>query len=347
MKAWRIVSAGKLEMCNVPMPKPSDNGVIIKVDACGVCHSDLYIINGYMDLGEGKRLMLDQFGTKFPLTPGHEIAGTVHEVGSNVKGLSVGEKVLVYPWIGCDVCRACAVGLNMLCDNQQYIGAHIDGGYAEYVYVPHYRYALKIGNLNPEEVAPLSCSGITAFHALNEAKVESDELLVIIGVGGLGSIAIQLAKKLKNVNLAAIDVDEKKLSFASELGSDYVINPMKEDPLNSLLKMHGSGADAVIDFVNSSRTAEMAFNLLNKGGRQVCVGHYGGAINIPLNILTLKSIKIIGSHVGTIRELMELINLAQRGVIKPVVSTYRLEDAKVVLEKLNKGEIVGRAILTP
>lgn len=335
-------SLGKpLELQDIPIPKPSSNGVVLKVEVCGVCHSDLFHARGHIK------------GTNTPFIPGHEIVGTIYEVGANVQGFSLGERVIVYPVFTCGICKVCVSGLEHLCDQWYPIGwkiegRGIDGGFAEYVHVPDYRNLLKIGDLNPEEAAPLACAGLTAIHALYEADVRPYDILVLIGIGGLGHMALQLAKRLINAIVVAVDIDEKKLSLASRLGADYVVNPRRGDPAAFLRETFGRGADAVIDFVNNSETAKMAFRMLHRGGRQIFVGVYGGELTIPTSFMVGGSFRLIGSFMGTRRHLMELISLCRRGIIKPVISSrFRLEEANEAFDKLERGEIEGRAILRP
>ncbi|MBS7640992.1 NAD(P)-dependent alcohol dehydrogenase [Candidatus Bathyarchaeota archaeon] len=342
MKAMVCTSLGKpLELQDLPLPKPSNDGVVLRVEVCGVCHSDLFHARGHIK------------GTNTPFIPGHEIVGTIYEMGPDVQGFSVGERVIVYPVFTCGICKECVSGLEHLCDKWYPIGwkiegRGIDGGFAEYVHVPNFRNILKVEGLNPEEVAPLACAGLTALHALYEAQVHPDDLLVLIGVGGLGHMALQLAKNLMNVTVVAVDIDEKKLSLASKLGADYVINSLKEDPVAFVRKVSGRGADAVIDFVNNSETSKIAFQMLGRGGRHVFVGVYGGVLSIPTAFMVGGSFRLIGSFMGTRRHLMELISLYKRGIVKPMVSSkFKLEEANEAFNKLERGEIEGRSILKP
>lgn len=335
-------SLGKpLELQDLPMPKPSNEGVILKVEVCGVCHSDLFHARGHVK------------GTNTPFIPGHEITGVVYEMGSDVRGFSLGDRVLVYPVFTCGVCKDCVSGLENLCDKWYPIGwklegKGVDGGFAEYVHVPDFRNLLNIGDLNFEEAAPLACAGLTALHALYEAQIRPDDTLVLVGVGGLGHMALQLAKNLVNATVVAVDIDEKKLSLASRLGADHVINSLREDPVSLVRKISDKGADAVIDFVNNSETSKMAFQMLRRGGRQVFVGIYGGILSIPTSFMVGGSFRLIGSFMGTRRHLMELISLCKRGIIKPMISSkFKLEEVNEAFNMLERGEIEGRAILKP
>jgi len=348
MKAMRIVEWGKpLRIVDLPTPKVTDVDVLVKVRVCGVCHSDLHLSDGYYELTKEERIRVEDRGVRLPLTPGHEVAGTVEEIGSSVTGINKGEEVLAYPWIGCGVCKACKTGYDNLCIKPRSIGVFIDGGYAEYLRVPHYKFLLKLEGLSPEDAAPLSCSGLTAFSSLKKAKISSDETLVVEGVGGLGSMTVQLAEKITGATVVAVDIDDSKLSFAERLGADYTLNPSKVNVLDEVRSITaGRGADAVIDFVGNSRTAELAFKLLGRGGRMVCVGLFGGIFNLPLPFLPIRALEIVGNYTGTIGDLIELLSLARRGVIKTIVSTsFKLAEANEALERLRRGKIEGRAIL--
>ncbi|MFB3113519.1 MAG: alcohol dehydrogenase catalytic domain-containing protein, partial [Nitrosopumilaceae archaeon] len=205
MKAARIVEPNKpLEISELETPKPSGNEVIVKVKAAGVCHSDLHLWEGGYDLGDGTFLKVTDRGVKYPVTPGHEIAGTVSEVGNDVKDVSVGDDVLVYPWIGEGECPACKAGNENLCDAPKSIGLFQDGGYAENVKVPHYKYLAKISGLDLDAATSLACSGLTAYNAVKKANANSPEYLVIIGAGGLGLIAIQLAKAITKAKIICV-----------------------------------------------------------------------------------------------------------------------------------------------
>ncbi len=220
MKAARIVEPNKpLEITELENPKPTGNEVIVKVKAAGVCHSDLHLWEGGYDLGDGNFLKVTDRGVKYPVTPGHEIVGTVAEIGSSVKGISVGEQVLVYPWLGCGECPACKVGNENLCDTPRSIGLFQDGGYAENVKVPHFKYLAKISGIDLDGAASLACSGLTAYTAVKKANVNSPEYLVIIGTGGLGLMGIQIAKAITKAKIICVDLDDKKLETAKKNGS--------------------------------------------------------------------------------------------------------------------------------
>ena len=358
MKAARIVEPNKpLEISELETPKPSGNEVIVKVKAAGVCHSDLHLWEGGYDLGDGTFLKVTDRGVKYPITPGHEIVGTVAEVGNDVKDVSVGDVVLVYPWIGEGECPACKAGNENLCDAPKSIGLFQDGGYAENVKVPHYKYLAKISGLDLDAATSLACSGLTAYNAVKKANANSPEYLVIIGAGGLGLIAIQLAKAITKAKIICVDMDDKKFETAKKMGADFVVNTNvigsistgTGGPVEKIISIcNGKGADSVIDFVNAPQTVKTALAVLRKRGNLVLVGLFGGSINLSLVTIPLKSLTIQGAYTGNYNDMVELIDLAKKGVIKPVISKrYSIDEANEALENLKARKIIGRAVINP
>ncbi len=358
MKAARIIEPNKpLEVSELETPKASGNEVIVKVKAAGVCHSDLHLWEGGYDLGDGVFLKVTDRGVKYPVTPGHEIVGTVAELGNDVKGVSVGDDVLVYPWIGEGECPACKAGNENLCDAPKSIGLFQDGGYAENVKVPHYKYLAKISGIDLDAATSLACSGLTAYTAVKKANVNSPEFLVIIGAGGLGLMAIQLAKAITKAKIICIDNDDKKFETAKKMGADFVINTNvvgsvstgTGGPVEKIISIcNGKGADSVIDFVNAPQTAKTGLAVLRKRGNLVLVGLFGGSIDLSLVTIPLKSLTIQGAYTGNYNDMVELIELAKKGVIKPVISKrYSIDEANEALENLKARKIIGRAVINP
>ncbi len=358
MKAARIVEPNKpLQVLELENPKASGNEVIVKVKSAGVCHSDLHLWEGGYDLGDGTFLKVTDRGVKYPVTPGHEIVGTVSEIGKTVKGITVGENVLVYPWLGCGQCPACKVGNENLCDTPKSIGLFQDGGYAENVKVPHYKYLAKISGIDLDAATSLACSGLTAYTAVKKANANSPEFLVIIGAGGLGLMGIQIAKAITKAKIICVDLDDEKLKTAKKMGADYVINSnvigsVTAGSGNAVQKIislcGGKGADSVIDFVNAPQTAKTGINVLRKRGNLVLVGLFGGSLEISLVTIPLKAMTIQGAYTGNYNDMIELIKLAKKGVIKPVISKrYTIDEANEALENLKARKIIGRAVINP
>src|SRR6476619_3302797 len=282
MKAARIVKPKEsLEVQQLETPKPRGSQVLIRVESSGVCHSDIHLWEGGYEGPGGQLLKTTERGVKYPLTPGHEIAGIVDSLGEEAEGFTKKDKVLVYPWIGEGLCPACRIGQENLCDKPRSLGIYTDGGYAQYVLVPSYRYLVKIGdNMDTDTSAPLSCAGLTAYGAVKNANLKPDDNVVIVGTGGLGLMAIQLAKAVTGANIIAMDLDDQKLDVAKKNGANVTINSKKEDPVKAIAELTDKlGADAVIDFVNASKTVETDMQLLRRRARLVLVGLFGGELN--------------------------------------------------------------------
>ena len=358
MKAARIVEANKpLEISELEIPEPKENQVIVKVKAVGVCHSDLHLWEGGYDLGDGSFMKVTDRGVKYPVTPGHEIVGSIAKMGIAVTGFSEGDDVLVYPWIGEGTCPACKAGNENLCDSPKSLGVFQDGGYAEQVLVPHFKYLVKVSGIDLEPAASLACSGLTAYTAVKKANMNSPEYLVIIGAGGLGLMGIQIAKVITNAKVICVDSDDKKLNIAKKMGADFVINTnvigsVTTGSGNAVQKIisicDNKGADSVIDFVNAPQTAKTGIAVLRKRGNLVLVGLFGGSIDLSLVTIPLKAITIQGAYTGNYSDFVELIELAKKGTIKQVISErYSLNQSNNALENLKQRKIIGRAVINP
>jgi propanol-preferring alcohol dehydrogenase len=350
MKSAQIIKIKeKLSIVDLPDPKPRDTQVLIRIEASGVCHSDIHLWEGGYEGASGTFLKVEDRGVKFPVTPGHEISGKIEAIGDSVSGFNVGETVVVYPWIGEGSCPACRVGQENLCDTPRTIGIYRDGGYSELVLVPNFRYLVKIDNLDVNSSASLACSGLTAYNAVKKATVAPGESIVIIGAGGLGLMSVQIAKAITNSRIVVVDVDDKRLSEAKKLGAHEVVNSSKADPVEDIKNLTNSlGAEAVIDFVNNNRTAPASINMLRKRGKLVMVGLFGGALELTLPTVPLRGFTITGAYTGSFNDLVDLINLSKTGAIRSVVNrTYKLDEANQALEDLRSGKIVGRAVLNP
>lgn len=358
MKAARIVEPNKpLIVSELELAEPKENQVIINVKAVGVCHSDLHLWEGGYDLGEGSFMKVTDRGVKYPVTPGHEIAGTIAKMGSSVQGFSQGDNVLVYPWIGEGSCPACKAGNENLCDAPKSLGVFQDGGYAEQILVPHFKYLAKVSGIDLEAAASLACSGLTAYTAVKKANMNSPEYLVIIGAGGLGLMGIQIAKAITKAKVICVDLDDKKLDTAKKMGADFVINSniigsVTTGSGNAAQKIislcNNKGADSVIDFVNAPQTAKTGLAVLRKRGNLVLVGLFGGSVELQLVTIPLKAITIQGAYTGNYNDMVELLELAKKGTIKQVISErYTLDQATDALEKLKQRKIIGRAVINP
>ncbi|MDH3277896.1 MAG: alcohol dehydrogenase [Nitrosopumilus sp.] len=350
MKSARIPGPNEpLEIVDLETPKPQENQVIVKVKSVGVCHSDLHLWEGGYDLGDGQFMKVTDRGVKYPVTPGHEIVGIVEEMGSNVQGYSKGDEVLVYPWIGCGDCPACKVENENLCDTPKSLGVFQDGGYSDFTLVPHYKYLAKLSGVNPDSATSLACSGLTAYNAIKKANKNSPEFLVIIGAGGLGLMGVQLAKAVTHAKIICVDLDDKKLETAKEMGADYVVNSKDTETSQKIISICNSkGADSVVDFVNAPPTAKLGLSVLRKRGNLVLVGLFGGSMELSLVTIPLKSITIQGAYTGNYNDMVELLDLTRKGTINPIITKhYSLSEAHSALEDLKARKILGRAVINP
>jgi alcohol dehydrogenase, propanol-preferring len=351
MKAARIVKLNEpLQVQELQTPTPKGTQILVKVQSVGVCHSDVHVWEGYYEGIGGQPLKTTDRGVKYPVTPGHEIAGIVEGSGEQVEGFSKNERVLIYPWIGEGLCPACRIGEENLCDKPRSLGIYNDGGYAQYVLVPSFKYLVKIGNdMDTDTSAPLACAGLTSYGAVKNANLKPDDNVVIVGTGGLGLMAIQLAKAVTGAKIIAMDIDDQKLDVAKKNGADIIINSKKEDPVKAIMELTDKlGADAVIDFVNASKTVETDMQFLRRRARLVLVGLFGGELKLSLVMMPTRAYRLIGSYTGTISDMIELVSLARRGVIKPVVSNrFKLEQATEALTMLKDGKILGRGVINP
>jgi alcohol dehydrogenase, propanol-preferring len=352
MQTARIVEPKEpLQIQELDRPQPTGSQVLIKVESSGVCHSDIHLWDGGYEGPGGTFLKTTDRGVRYPLTPGHEIAGTIEEMGNEARDeFQKNESVLVYPWIGEGLCPACRSGEENLCDKPRSIGIYQDGGYAEYVLVPSYRYLIRLDNeMDMDAAATLSCSALTAYGAVKNTKIKPNDNVVIVGAGGLGLMAIQLAKAISGARIIALDLSDEKLTTAKQNGADDIINSKKEDPVKSVMEFTDNfGADAVMDFVNSSKTVETEMQFLRRRAKVILVGLFGGEVKLNLITMPTKAFRLIGSYTGSIADVTELLSLAKRGVIKPVITDrFKLKQATEALSKLKEGEIMGRGIINP
>lgn len=358
MKSARITGPNEpLAVSESDTPKPQGSQVLLKVKSVGVCHSDLHLWEGGYDLGDGQFMKVTDRGVKYPVTPGHEIVGTVEDLGDDVSGISKGDDVLVFPWIGCGECPACKVGNENLCDAPRSMGVFQDGGYSDYALIPNFKYLAKLDGVDPDSATSLACSGLTAYNAVKKANENSPEFLLIIGAGGLGLMAIQIAKAITKAKIICIDSDDKKFDTAKKMGADFVVNTNVSgslssgtgSPVDKIISIcNGKGADSVIDFVNAPQTVRTALGVIRKRGNIVLVGLFGGSLEVSLVTIPLKSIVIQGAYTGNYTDMVELLDLARKGIINPVISKrYKLDEANNALEDLKARKIVGRAVINP
>ena len=350
MLSYQVVESGApLRTTEQEMPTPQGTQVLLKVLAAGVCHSDLHIWDGYYEIGGGRKLRLADRGIKLPLTMGHEIVGEVVAAGPGAAGVAIGVVRLVNPWMGCGECKVCKRGEENLCLKPQNIGVFTQGGYATHLLAPHPRHLFDIGKLTPEQAAPLACSGVTAYSALRKiAATLQEEPLVIIGAGGVGLMGVALARKMGAKDVIVVDIDAVKRDAAMQAGATAVIDGSAADALKQIQNATGGGAWAVIDFVGSSETVNLAVSCIIKGGTVVVVGLFGGDVTVPTPFLPLRAMTLRGSYVGSQTDIAELLELVNRTGMPPVpIRTRPLEDVNDALNDLRAGKVVGRVVLRP
>ena len=349
MKAAQIVEPDKpLELNQIEISEPTGTQVLVKVLSTGVCHSDLHLWEGGYDTGDGFMKVTDR-GVKFPVTPGHEVVGKVEKIGESVKDVRIGDTVLVYPWIGCGKCPTCEKGDTNLCETPKSLGVFQDGGYAEQIIVPDYKFLASIDDLNPDSASSLACSGLTAYTAIKKALMNNPESILIVGAGGLGLMGVQLASHMTKCRIICADLDDKKLNIAKELGATHVVNTKESDATQKIMSIcNEKGVDSIVDFVNAPPTVKLDLSVIRKRGNIILVGLFGGSVDLPLVSVPLKAITIQGAYTGNYNDMVELIDLAKKGVINPIVSKhYTLDEATNALDDLKNRKILGRAVINP
>ena len=349
MDAWAVVENGApLVKISKPTPEPVGTEVLVAVTHCGVCHSDLHFWEGFYELGGGKRLMLAERGVTLPRAIGHEILGTVAALGPDAAGVAVGDRRIVYPWVGCGSCRRCRAGEDNLCTTQRSLGVMQDGGFASHVVVPHARYLVDPGDVDPAVAATFGCSGITVLGAIRKVMpLEPDDPVVLVGAGGLGLSAIAMLRALGHRAIVSLDLSAEKREAALAAGATAAVDGGAPDVAAAVLAASGGPVLAVLDFVNGSSTAALAMGILVKGGRMVQVGVFGGQLTLSLIGLIFKAATVMGSNTGTPADLREVTRLARDGKLAPIpVTTMHRDEANEALGRLRDGRVTGRLVLT-
>jgi D-arabinose 1-dehydrogenase-like Zn-dependent alcohol dehydrogenase len=322
-------------------PAPTGTEILLKTIACGVCHSDIHLHEGVFELGGGKQLDVGQEG----LTLGHEIFGEVLAMGPDAQDVSIGDRRVVFPWIGCGECPDCNRGEEQLCTPGRALGIVRPGGFSDHVIVPHSRYLFDKGDVSDSLAATYACSGLTAFGALKKVgEIRGDDNIVIIGAGGVGMMAIQIARAL-GMDPIVVDIDEAKLSAAKDLGVTRTFDSSDRQTAKEIRKSTG-GAYAALDFVGAESSVNYGLGCLRKGGMLVVIGLYGGALSIPIPFLPMNARIIQGSYVGSLDDMEKLMTMVREGKISPIGITERpLSEANQALDDLKAGKVSGRQVL--
>jgi D-arabinose 1-dehydrogenase-like Zn-dependent alcohol dehydrogenase len=344
MLSWQIIEHGKpLQKIISETPKPQGSEVLVRVTRAGVCHSDVHIWDGYFDLGGGKRFYVKERGCVPPFTLGHEPFGVIEALGPRARGVRIGQKKIVYPWIGCGKCAVCKAGQDNYCvSGIRFLGVSRAGAYSTHLLVPDPKYLVDSTGVDEAFAATLACSGLTAYSAAAKLpEIGPRERVAVLGCGGLGLIGVSVLRAKGVKHVVACDIDETKLAAASRLGATETINTHEPEAGRKL-----QGIAAAIDFVGSPATAALGTGALRKGGRYVICGLYGGELVHPLPPIAQRAIGIIGSYVGNLRELKEVVALAKRRKIRPAPVDLRpADEAARALDDLKAGRVLGRIVL--
>ncbi|HLR42920.1 MAG TPA: alcohol dehydrogenase AdhP [Pseudogracilibacillus sp.] len=324
----------KLEVKKVDIPTPGAGEILIKMEACGVCHTDLHAAHGDWPVKP-----------KLPVIPGHEGVGRVDKVGEGVTSLKVGDRVGV-PWLfkACGECEYCLDGKETLCLDQLNGGYSADGAFAEYCVAPADYVARIPDGVDSVEIAPILCAGVTTYKALKVSGAKPGDWVAIYGIGGLGHVALQYAVAM-GFKVIAVDIHDDKLDLATELGADFTVNGMKTDPVEAIKEKTGNGVQASISVAVTKSAFEQAYHSVKRGGSVVMVGLPNDSIPVPIFDTVLNGVSVKGSIVGTRKDMQEALQFAADGKVKAIVSTTKLDDINEVFDRMEKGEINGRVVI--
>jgi propanol-preferring alcohol dehydrogenase len=333
MKAAVVTSFTEpLEVVERDIPEPGTGEVLIHLETCGLCHTDIHAAHGDWPVKPQP-----------PFVPGHEGVGIVEKLGDGVTQRTVGERVAI-PWLGyaCGECRYCIDGRETLCEKQHNSGYSVDGGFAEYA-VAAARYVVPVPDgISPLDAAPLTCAGVTTYKALKVAAIVPTERVAVFGIGGLGHLAVQYAR-IMGGSVIAVDVEDEKLDLARELGAEHVVNAAKVDPVAAI--QHLGGADVAVVLAASPRVFEQAFSSLSRGGRLICVAlPKDQQMSVSIFETVLKGISIIGSIVGTRQDLAEVFALHAAGRTRIIAEPRSLDDVNDAMDEVLSGKVLARLV---
>jgi alcohol dehydrogenase, propanol-preferring len=342
MKAARLHAYGEpLALEQVPDPEPGPGQVLVKVEGAGFCHSDVHVMDGEV-----------QILPRLPVILGHENAGTVAALGPGVTGLSEGQPVAVWGGWGDGTCDYCVTGREQLCQNPQWVGlSQHDGGYAEYLLVPHARYLVPLSRLAPALAAPLVDAALTPYRAVKRSlpHIEPDHSVLAIGIGGLGQYGIRLLRLLTGARIIAVDITERKLEIAREYGADVALDGRDPEIARQVVDASGGkGVTAALDFVGSDASLGLAITSTRALGRVSQIGLAGGTARMKVLENARFEVLFEATLWGTIKELREVIALAESGRLQPIATEFApLDQINTVYERVKRGEVEGRIVVTP
>lgn len=323
-----------LQIEDVPKPTPGSGEVVVKIEASGLCHTDIHACHGDWPVKP-----------KLPLIPGHEGVGIVESAGPGVKTVKEGDRVCI-PWLGsaCGVCEYCTSGRETLCEEQQNTGYSVDGGYAEYARA-NAAYVGKIPDgVDPHEAAPIACAGVTTYKAIKVAGTRSSDLVAVFGIGGLGHLAMQYVK-IAGGTVVAVDLVDSKLDLARQLGADHVVNAAREDPVAAIKKL--GGADQAICVAVSPRAFEQSYRCLRRGGTLAFVAlPADNYMQLPIFETVLNGTHVVGSIVGTRVDLAECLDLHARKRTRVIYEKRQLEDVNRCFEEVEQAKVPARLVFT-
>ncbi len=333
MKAAVVTSFTEpLEVQQRDIPEPGPGEVLIRLETCGLCHTDIHAAHGDWPVKPSP-----------PFVPGHEGVGIVEKLGEGVTSRTVGERVAI-PWLGyaCGECRYCIDGRETLCESQRNSGYSVDGGFAEYA-VAAAKYVVPVPDgVSSFDAAPLTCAGVTTYKALKVAHIEPTEKVAVFGIGGLGHLAVQYAH-IMGGSVIAVDVEDVKLDLALDLGAEHVVNAAKVDPVEAIREL--GGADVAVVLAASPRVFEQAFSSLNRGGRLICVALPAEEqMTVSIFDTVLKGISIIGSIVGTRQDLAEVFALHASGRTRVIAESRSLDEVNDAITDVLAGAVPARLV---
>jgi NAD+-dependent secondary alcohol dehydrogenase Adh1 len=323
---------------NADEPRITDpHDVIVRMGGAGLCRTDLHIQEGQW---------AEKSGVELPYTLGHENAGWVHEVGSAVSNVEVGDTVIMHPLVTCGLCRACRAGDDVHCENNAFPGVSVDGGFADLLKTSA-RSVIKLDpTLHPKDIAALADAGLTAIHAVKKAAeiLHPGTSAVVIGAGGLGHIGIQCLQAMTPAEIIVVDPSEKARALAGEVGADTTVAADGKQVDTVLEMTDGKGAEAIIDFVGEKGAIEDGVAMLQNAGSYYVIG-YGENINVPTIDIISREINFIGNLVGSYNDLADLMTLTAQGKVTLHTSTYPLDAVNDAMADLDQGRLQGRGIL--